>query len=124
MDTVLIYVASLVIVAWGIAHIIPTRSVVAGFGTLSPDNRQIITMEWVAEGLALAFIGLLALGVTWSEGIDSSGAEFVYRASAIMLIVMAGWTALTGAKTSILPIKLCPLVKTGAALLLLVGSVV
>jgi hypothetical protein len=124
MDTVLVYAASIVIIVWGIAHIIPTRNVVAGFGALSPDNRQIITMEWVAEGLALTFIGLLALSVTWSEGIESSGAEFVYRACAIMLVVMAGWTAMTGAKTSILPIKLCPFVKTGAALLLLVGSVV
>jgi hypothetical protein len=124
MDTVLVYAASIVIIVWGIAHIIPTRNVVAGFGALSPDNRQIITMEWVAEGLALTFIGLLALSVTWSEGIESSGAEFVYRACAIMLGVMAGWTAMTGAKTSILPIKLCPFVKTGAAVLLLVGSVV
>jgi hypothetical protein len=124
MDVVLVYAASIVIIVWGIAHIIPTRNVVAGFGALSADNRQIITMEWVAEGLALTFIGLLALSVTWSEGIESSGAAFVYRACAIMLVVMAGWTAMTGAKTSILPIKLCPFVKTGAALLLLVGSMV
>jgi hypothetical protein len=124
MDTALVYVASIVITLWGIAHIIPTRNVVAGFGTLSADNRRIITMEWVAEGLALSFIGLLALFVTLSEGIDSSGAVFVYRACAIMLVVMAGWTAMTGAKTSILPIKLCPFVKTGAAFLLLLGSVV
>lgn len=123
MDSFFVYVASVMIALWGIAHIIPTRNVVAGFGTLSADNRQIITMEWIAEGLALIFIGLLTLSITLSEGVESSGAVFVYRACAIMLVVMAGWTAMTGARTSIVPIKLCPFVKTGAALLLLLGSV-
>lgn len=61
MSLWLISIGSAVVVVWGIAHIIPTRTVVAGFGELTADNRRIITMEWVAEGLALIFIGVLAL---------------------------------------------------------------
>jgi hypothetical protein len=53
----LIYLGAAILFVWGVAHIIPTRNVVAGFGPLSEDNRINITMEWVAEGLALAFVG-------------------------------------------------------------------
>ena len=62
--TVLLYLGSIVITLWGVSHIIPTKSVVAGFGTLSSDNYRIITMEWVAEGLTMVFIGLLDLATT------------------------------------------------------------
>jgi len=110
------------IVVWGIAHIIPTKSVVSGFGAISEENKRIITMEWVAEGVTLCFIGLLVLLVTILAGSQSQAALIVYLASAIMLIVMAGWSLSTGARTSIIPIKICPLVKTVVAILFLLGS--
>jgi hypothetical protein len=53
----LIYLGAAILFVWGVAHILPTRNVVAGFGPLSEDNRINITMKWVAEGLALAFVG-------------------------------------------------------------------
>ena len=46
----LYYVASVLLIAWGIAHIFPTLSVVRGFGDISPDNKRIITMEWILTG--------------------------------------------------------------------------
>ena len=61
---ILLYVGAGVITLWGIAHIIPTKAVVNGFGQISKDNRRIISMEWIAEGLTLCFIGLLVLFVT------------------------------------------------------------
>jgi hypothetical protein len=39
-----------------------------------------------------------------------------------MLVIMAGLTAATGARTSILPMRFCPFVKLTSAALLLVGS--
>jgi hypothetical protein len=120
---ILVYLGGAVITLWGIAHIAPTKSVVAGFGAISEDNRRIITMEWAAEGLTLSFIGLLVLLVTALDGSHNSASLSVYRISAAMLLVMAGWTLLTGARTSILPIKICPVVKTAVAVLFLVGSV-
>ena len=120
---VLLYLGAIVITGWGIAHIAPTRGVVAGFGTISEDNRRTILMEWAAEGLTLAFVGLLVLLVTALHGSDDSVSRSVYRISAGMLLVMAAWTLMTGARTSIVPIKICPAVKTAVAALFLVGSV-
>jgi hypothetical protein len=120
---ILLYVGAGVITMWGIAHIIPTKAVVNGFGQISRDNRRIITMEWIAEGLALCFIGLLVLFVTLWGGSQSEASIIVYRISAAMLLVMAILTALTGARTSILPIKICPAVKIAVAILFFLGTV-
>jgi len=35
INHILLYVASLFLVFWGIAHLFPTRSVVTGFGDIS-----------------------------------------------------------------------------------------
>ena len=119
---ILLYIGSAVIIVWGIAHIVPTKSVVSGFGPISQDNRRIITMEWVAEGLTLCFIGLLVLFITLFAPSASQVSAIVYWASGAMLLAMAGWTLATGARTSIIPIKICPAVKTIVAILFLVGS--
>jgi len=34
------------------------------------------------------------------------------------------WTALTGARTSVVPIKICPFVKTIVAILFIVASII
>lgn len=121
--TVLLFLGSIVITLWGVSHIIPTKSVVAGFGTLSSDNFRIITMEWVAEGLTMVFIGLLVLATTILIGPGSTTANLVFYATAAMLIVMAIWSAFTGARTSILPMKACPFVKTFVAILFILAAV-
>ena len=122
INDILLYIGSIAIILWGIAHIIPTKSVVKGFGTISADNRRIITMEWAAEGLTLCFIGVLVLLVTIWGGSQNLISIIVFRVSAAMLVIMAGWTLLTGARTSIIPIKICPLVKTAVVVLFFLGS--
>jgi len=123
INDILLYVGAAIITLWGIAHIVPTKSVVNGFGKMSQDNRRIITMEWVAEGLTLCFIGLLVLFVTiWGEAPNQTSA-IVYLTSAAMLVVMAALTSTTGAKTSIVPIKICPFVKVVVAVLFFLGTV-
>lgn len=123
MNEILLYIGSALLIVWGIAHIVPTRNVVNGFGQISADNKRIITMEWVAEGLTLCFIGLLVLFVTILGDSQNDVSLIVFRASAGMLIAMAIWTALTGARTPIVPIKVCPVVKTIVAILFILGSV-
>ncbi len=119
MNEILPLIGSVIAVVWGIAHIFPVRLVVSGFGPLSRDNRFIILMEWVSEGLALIFIGVLCACVTLYGGSPESHVrKIVYLASAGMLLVMAVWTFFTGTRTSILPMKLCPWMKTLAALLI------
>jgi hypothetical protein len=122
LNDILIYVGAGIITIWGIAHIVPTKSVIDGFGQISKDNKRIITMEWIAEGLALCFIGLLVVFITITGGTGNPVSLNVYRASALMLVVMAILTALTGARTSIVPIKICPAVKTVVALLFFLGT--
>jgi hypothetical protein len=122
INEILIYIGSAVIIIWGIAHIIPVKSVVAGFGSISQDNKRIITMEWIAEGITLCFMGLLVLFITISGGFQNPVSLNVYRASALMLIVMAILTGFTGARTSIVPIKICPFVKTVVAILFFLGT--
>ena len=122
-SNILLYVGAGVITLWGIAHIIPTKAVVNGFGQISKDNKRIITMEWIAEGLTLCFIGLLVLFVTLWGGSQNEASIIVYRTSAAMLVVMAILTASTGARTSILPIKICPAVKIAVINLFVLGTV-
>jgi hypothetical protein len=123
ISDILLYVGAGVITLWGIAHIIPTKAVVNGFGQISQDNKRIISMEWIAEGLTLCFIGLLVLFVTLWGGSRNAVSIIVYRTSAAMLVVMTVLTALTGARTSIIAIKICPAVKIAVAILFILGTV-
>jgi len=123
LNEILLYAGSGVIFLWGIGHVLPTRSVVKDFGEISKDNRLIIIMEWIAEGLTLCFIGILVALVTIFGGLDNGVTHIVIRASAVMLIVLAFVSSTTGARTSILPMKLCPRIKAGVALLFVLGTV-
>lgn len=123
MNEMLLYIGSGVIILWGIAHLIPTKSIVKGFGKISEDNKKILTMETIAEGFTLCFIGVLVLLVTLLAGYEAEAANIVYLASAVMLLVMALLTTLTGARTVLLPYKICPAVKTIVAVLFILGSV-
>jgi hypothetical protein len=122
INAILLYVGAGIITVWGIAHIIPTKAVINGFGEISQDNRRIITMEWIAEGLTLCFIGLLVLFVTICGEAQSRTSIMVYMASAAMLVIMAALTSVTGARTSIVPIKICPFVKIAVAVLFILGT--
>ncbi len=121
MDLILLYLGSGLTVIWGVAHLFPTKSVVHGFGEISIDNKRIITMEWIIEGLSLIFIGVLVARVTV---IDSSNvvSTAVYLISVIMLLVMAVLSLFTGFKISFLPFKLCPIIFTTSAVLILIGG--
>jgi hypothetical protein len=120
---VMIYAGSIIIILWGIAHILPMKFVVRGFGPISRESKRIITMEWIAEGLTLCFIGILVLLITILGGYRNSISVIVYRSSAIMLFIMAILTLLTGARTSIIAIRFCPLVKTAVAVMFYLGTV-
>jgi len=124
INPILLFTGFILITLWGIAHIVPTKPVVEGFGQISEDNRRIVTMGWIAEGLTPCFIGLLVLPVAISVGTRNPVSVIVYRASALMLIVMAGLSLLTGARTSVLPMKICPFVKLLVAVMFFLGSVI
>ena len=119
MQDALILTGSVVIALWGVGHLYPTAAVVKGFEPTSRDNRLTITMEWLAEGLILIFIGGLGFfTVVRDWPLD------VPLALAAMLLAFAALTALTGARTSVLPIKLCPFVKTAVAAIFIVAAAI
>jgi len=122
MNEILLYVGSAVIILWGIAHLVPTRAIVKGFGDISEDNKKILAMESMAEGLTLIFLGVLPLLVTLMVGPQGRTAYIVYLACATMLLVMAVLTALTGARTSAVPYRICPFIKTIVAILFILGG--
>ena len=86
---VLTSAGAVIILLWGVAHLVPTRSVVHGFGPISVENRRIITMEWVAEGLTLCFLGVLVLLVVLREGLTPTSI-LVCKTYAAMLLLVAG----------------------------------
>lgn len=112
LSDVLFYLGAIVIFLWGSAHIAATPPIVKGFGEISLDNRRIITMEAAAEGLSLGFIGLLVITTTLLKDDSDQLANGIYLLSAVALFVMAGLSWMTGAKTPILPMKICPIIKT------------
>lgn len=121
LDQVLLYAGSAFIAFWGIAHLFPTKSVVAGFGDISVDNRRIITMEWIVEGVALIFIGAINAIVTAIDH-TSSISLAIYFSSAVALISLALVSFFTGFKISFLPYKLCPVIFTTSAVLIMLGA--
>ncbi|MFC1917536.1 hypothetical protein ACFLXH_02670 [Chloroflexota bacterium] len=123
MNETLLYIGSIVIILWGIAHIIPTKAIVNSFGEISEDNRKVLTMELIAEGLTLIFLGVLPLLVTLSVGVQDRTASIVYLACAVMLLAMAVLTGLTGARTPTIWYKLCPAIKTLVAVLFILSTI-
>jgi len=121
INIVLLYVGAGLTAIWGIAHLFPTSSVVKGFGEISADNKNIITMEWIVEGVSLIFIGTLVALVTVVNPLNDVSLA-VYACSTICLIVLALVSIFTGFKVKFLPFRLCPFIFTISAVLILVGT--
>ncbi len=49
-------------------------------------------------------------------GPDAAGTRLVARAASAVLFVLAGVSALTGARTTVLPMRVCPFIKIAVAL--------
>ena len=117
----LLYVAAALTGIWGSAHLFATRGVVAGFGELTADNRRIITMEWIVEGVALLSIAALVASVT---AVDSAAAAATaaYAVAVATLLVLAIVSLATGFRVAFLPFRLCPVIFTLSAVLIAVGA--
>ncbi|MFQ6030006.1 MAG: hypothetical protein ACE5Q6_21240 [Dehalococcoidia bacterium] len=121
IDSVLLYLGAALPIFWGVSHLFPTRSVVNGFGEISLDNRRVITMEWIVEGVALIFTGLLVATITFIDA-DGAVSKAVYVVSSIGLLSLAVVSLFTGFKINFLPYKMCPLIFTASAMFILVGA--
>ena len=122
MSAVLAYLSAVLITAWGTAHVIPTRQVLAGFNPISPDNRRIIKQEWLAEAITMWGLAAVIIAVTAAGGTSADARAWVYRAASALLIALAALTALTGARTLVIWFKICPVVLSVTAAMLLIAS--
>ncbi|UCF81983.1 MAG: hypothetical protein JSV50_12285 [Desulfobacteraceae bacterium] len=121
VNQVLLYLGSAFLLLWGISHLFPTRSVVKGFGDISVDNKRIITMEWIIEGVSLIFIGALVSSVTYIDYTNVIS-QTIYWISFVMLNALSVISLLTGFKVNFLPFKLCPVIFTTSSILILLGA--
>ena len=119
-NQILAYIGAGFTILWGIAHLFPTKNVVADFGDISEDNRNIITMEWIVEGVALIFIGVLVTTVTVVDA-ASPVTRAVYWLAVIGLNALSVVSLFTGFKVNFIPFKLCPVIFMGASVLILLG---
>ena len=121
-QSIFLYTGSILILLWGIAHLFALKPVVKGFGELSRDNRLILTMEWLVEGLIFCFIGVLVLLITALTGSQQTTNKIVYLSSAAILLIFSVLSLLTGARTKEIPFKICPVIKTITTILFIIGS--
>jgi hypothetical protein len=117
----LLYVAAALTGVWGVAHLFATRGVVAGFGELTADNRRIITMEWIVEGVALVSLAALVAVVT-AVGATTTVSSAVYAVAVATLIALACVSLFTGFRIAFLPFRLCPLIFGLSAALIALGA--
>ncbi len=108
-------------ILWGASHLFPVNSVVSGFGSITNDNKNIILMEWINEGMTLIFIGVLIVLVTVASGENNKTVKIVYLCSSIMLFAMAVLSLFTGFNIDFLPFKLCPVIFSVSGVLILQG---
>jgi len=121
MNEVILYIASALTAFWGIAHLFATQGVVAGFGDLTADNRRIITMEWIVEGVALISTAAFVVAATAIQP-DATISSVVYAVAIGTLVVLAIVSLFTGFKVAYLPFKLCPVIFTVSAALIAWGA--
>lgn len=122
MDEVLAYVAAGLVALWGVAHAIPTRQVIVAFEPITPDNRLVITQEWLAEAFTMWGVATAVIVTTAVGGPDSDATVWLYRVAAGLLVALAALTALTGARTPVVWFKICPVLFGSSAALLVAAS--
>ena len=118
---ILIYIGSFLVFGWGAAHLFPTKNIVDGFGNISADNKYIISMEWINEGVSLIFIGFLVAFVTYIDSTNKISSS-IYWISFGMLNVLSVISLFTGFKNSFIMFKLCPIIFSGSSILIVIGS--
>lgn len=107
MSNLLTIIGALLTLIWGVAHLFPTKNVVRDFGKISEDNKNIIRMEWINEGITLIFLGILLLATIIVTG---SVVKYVNVMVSAMLVVLAMISLFTGFRVKFLPFKLCPFI--------------
>lgn len=124
ISSLFILAGAVAVAFWGGMHIAKTGPVVAGFEPLTDDNRYVLRMEWLVEGVALIFTAILVASATLFLDPESAGSRLIYGVSVGFLLTMASVSLFTGARASLLPYKLCAPIFASAAVLIFLGGFV
>ena len=111
----LLYTGSILIIFWGIAHLIPSKSMLKVIRELSGDNNKIVMMEWIVEGISIIFIGMLVIIVTYITGTEKVGSRIVFLSSGTMLLILTLWSLSKISKKSAKTMKACLVIKSAVA---------
>jgi hypothetical protein len=118
----LINIGAVLTILWGIGHLFPTKNIVKDFGDITQDNKDIITMEWIIEGMALIFIGVLVTIITIIGESCIIANAYVNLISSIILFCLTIFSLFTGARAKFIVFKLCPVIFTTSGILILLGT--
>ncbi len=121
MNPILLFIAAGMTGLWGIAHLFATKGVIAGFGDLKSDNKRIITMEWIVEGIALISLGAFVAAAALIDPV-SPVSTAIYAVAIGALVVLAVVSLFTGFRIAFLPFRLCPFIFMASAILIAVGA--
>jgi hypothetical protein len=124
IDDYLFLAGGLIAAAWGIAHLIPTSRIIKMFGDTSEDNKRVLAMSWIAEGVALIFIGAVVCLTVAIAGTENDATRVVTWCAAAAMFAFVAVNLFTGFRTSIIPIKACALIDGLAGALFLIGSII
>lgn len=80
-------------------------------------------MEWIIEGIALIFIGVLVGAVTVVDATNMVS-TVVYSISICGLLILALVSLFTGFRIRFLPFRLCPFIFTASAVLISIGALI
>ena len=121
VNQTVLYVAASLTGLWGVAHLFATKGVVAGFGDLTADNKRIITMEWVVEGVALISTAAFVVAATAVQP-EAAVSSAIFTMAIGTLIALAVVSLFTGFRVAFLPFRLCPVIFGVSAALIAWGA--
>jgi hypothetical protein len=133
IDDYLFLAGGLIAAVWGIAHLIPIPRIIKMFGDISGENKRVLAMSWIAEGVALIFIGAVVCLTVAIAGTENDATRVVTWSAAAAMFCFVGVNLFTGLglkarpegfRTSIIPIKACVFVDGLAGALFLIGSII
>ena len=78
-------------------------------------------MEWIIEGVALIFIGLVIAAATYIDHTNLVS-KYVYIISFVFLNILSVVSLMTGFKIDFIPFKMCPIIFTTSSIMVLLGG--
>ena len=124
VDDYLFLTGGIIAALWGLAHLFPTRNIIKMFGNISEENKRILAMSWIVEGVALIFIGAVVCLTVAIAGTENDATRVVTWSAAAAMLTLASINLIAGFRVSRASLKLSALIDGLAGTLFLIGSII